>query len=217
MKFTLAACLALAGFAAAKEVNSKQFKLVVESPDKSLNGKELGACHTGAAIESLCLNVKGVPFKFRYDTEYTPAAKGLTPDGFIVYDLPTSMYPSSLIVALQNPQTDKIFAGPKVTPSAMEFNIDPSTNVALPLLFPGYDYPRQYVSFNQNGHLKIVSYLDDTKKTPPTSDKARVLSNWHICNTKYGGYSYKTLAWVLGNQKPQNPSCKKVSIRRKFI
>ena len=82
---------------------------------------------------------------------------------------------------------------------------------------PSYDV--QYVTFSTDeGLLGIYSYLDDTV-TPPTDETAKVLRNWYICETNYSGYQYWTLNWVLGDAKakPQNPSCVKVQVKRKFI
>lgn len=38
----------------------------------------------------------------------------------------------------------------------------------------------------------------------------------YICDTYYG-YRYTTLAWVLGNAPPQNPTCCAVDVVRQFI
>jgi hypothetical protein len=99
----------------------------------------------------------------------------------------------------------------------MSFYVDPSTNVALPLFEPGYE--TQNVAFEQStGAMAIFSYLDDTV-TPPTVDKVRVLKNWYVCEYYFSGYVYHTLNWVLGDAsaKPQNPSCVKVQVHRKFV
>ena len=89
---------------------------------------------------------------------------------------------------------------------------DPSTNVALPLFEPGYD--ETYVSFDKNDFMYIKSYLDDT--TSPPSSKERNLYRWYMCETYYTGYTYETLAWALGKYPPENPSCKKVGVKRVF-
>jgi hypothetical protein len=96
----------------------------------------------------------------------------------------------------------------------MLFSTDPSTNVAHLQFFPGNNNA-QYVGFDKDDLLNIVSYLDDTK-SPPTS-LARVLKRWYVCTTYTTGYTYQTLNWVLGNAKPQNPSCVKVDVKRKFV
>lgn len=98
----------------------------------------------------------------------------------------------------------------------MSFYTDPSTNVALPLFEPGYD--TQPLTVDEEGLLGIFSYLDDTQ-SPPTGDKVKVLKNWYVCQSYYTGYQYETLNWVSGNgsAKPQNPSCVKVEVQRKFV
>lgn len=98
----------------------------------------------------------------------------------------------------------------------MTFYVDPSTNVALPLFEPGY--AAQQVAFNNLGFMHIISYLND-KVTPPTGDKPYERYNWYVCETYFTGYTYKNLAWLLGSsddQKPQNPSCTKVDVKRVF-
>ena len=74
----------------------------------------------------------------------------------------------------------------------MNFYIDPSTNVALPLFEPSYDV--QYVAFDKNAELVVYSYLDDTQ-TPPASVNAKALKNWYVCQSNYLGYQYHTLNW----------------------
>lgn len=197
MQFSVVFLAALAGLASAQnDVQSKPFRLQLCSDDKSLNGKSLTACHTGAAIESLCLyDGKGSDFRFNTTKGDTAQLKNFTPSGELIFNLPLSgMAPAS---------------------SAMSFSIDPSTNVALPLFSPG-DSPVQYVAFDKKTEaLRVISYLDDTKK-PVKVGGAKALNRWYICSTNFSGYTYKTLSWVYGNAKPQNPSCKKVDVKRKF-
>lgn len=48
--------LLLLGAVSAQEIESKPFHLVITgSAKKAYNGEKLAACHSGAAIESLCL------------------------------------------------------------------------------------------------------------------------------------------------------------------
>ena len=57
MKFTIiASSLLLGSLAAAQEIQSKPFNLLIQSSNKSIDGQKLNACHSGAAIESLCLS-----------------------------------------------------------------------------------------------------------------------------------------------------------------
>lgn len=98
----------------------------------------------------------------------------------------------------------------------MSFWVDPSTNVALPLFQPSYD--TTYVTFEkETQELAIAAFYDDTK-TPPKSG-TYIRKNWYVCQTQYLGYQYQTLNWVIGTGKaiPQNPSCVKVQVVRKFV
>ena len=222
MKFSLACIAALAGFAAAQnDVQSKSFKLVLSSDDKSLNGQALTACHTGAAIESLCLT-EGGGSKFNFNTTKGDNAKvkGLTPSGKLTFKLVFGKirvlsHLSSILCKHELIESYPGGSPPGSVPEPMSFSIDPSTNVALPLFTPS-DSDIQYVSFEKSSEaMRVVSYIDDTKK-PVQTDKSRALNRWYVCSSNYLGYNYKTLNWVLGNGKPQNPSCKKVDVKRKF-
>jgi hypothetical protein len=57
---------------------SAPFNLVLSSSNTTLNGALLGACHEGAAIEGLCLNIGSDAaasynqYTFNYTTEQTP-------------------------------------------------------------------------------------------------------------------------------------------------
>lgn len=98
MKFSAACLTALAGFALAQDTQSEPFKLVLCSDDKSLNGYPLTSCHTGAAIESLCLYDKtGSEFRFNTTAGAPPAAKGYTPSGELVWDLVGSKHITHLV------------------------------------------------------------------------------------------------------------------------
>ncbi|RDA94626.1 hypothetical protein CP533_2484, partial [Ophiocordyceps camponoti-saundersi (nom. inval.)] len=182
----------------ADDIQSKPFNLVIRSADKVLNGQKFSACHSGAAIESFCVSGKtGASFYFNTTEGSQSPMPGYEPSGALVYNLPLGGVPDHVS-------------------EPMTFWNDPSTNVAMPMLQPGYE--RQYVTFDKDGLLAIFSYLDDTH-TPPTGNEARALKNWFVCQTYFTGYQYRTLAWVLGNgsAKPQNPSCIKVEVERKFV
>ncbi|KAJ5224701.1 uncharacterized protein N7469_008204 [Penicillium citrinum] len=200
MKFIAAlSSLVLLGAATAQEIQSKPFNLVIQSEKKAINGQKLAACHSGAAIESLCL-AGGSGSEFYLNTtkgEQAPI-KGQGLSGTLVWNLPIG--------------GDEPF----VESEPMSFYVDPSTNVAQLLFQPSYD--QQQVMFDTEGNMGIYSYLDDTV-TPPKDDKVKILRNWYVCETNYSAYQYRTLNWVLGNgkAKPQNPSCVKVQVHRKFV
>jgi hypothetical protein len=120
----------------------------------------------------------------------------------------------TLLLPVQPPSNNHIEIEYESEP--MSFYSDPSTNVAMPMFQPSYEV--QSVMFDKSGHMGIYSYLDDTV-TPPTGDKVKILRNWYVCETYYSGYTYHTLNWVMGDAsaKPQNPSCVKVVVERKFV
>ena len=70
------------------------------------------------------------------------------------------------------------------------------------------------VQFDKSGKLFISGYVDDTVN-PINTHKVKNYYRWYMCNTYYG-YLYNTLAWTLGDGKPQNPSCQKVDVVRVF-
>ncbi|KAJ5921119.1 hypothetical protein N7466_009445 [Penicillium verhagenii] len=186
------------GTATAQTVQSNPFHLVItQAAKKSLNGEQLSGCHSGAGIESLCL--AGQPsghFYFNTTKGEEAPIKGDGLPGVLIFNLP--------------------YNGDLIESEPMSFYSDPSTNVAMPMFEPGYN--EQEVSFNGDQLMGIYSYLNDAV-TPPTGETVRSLKNWYVCETYYEGYTYMTLNWVLGNgsQKPQNPSCVKVEVQRKFL
>ncbi|KAJ5667782.1 uncharacterized protein N7477_006352 [Penicillium maclennaniae] len=186
--------------AATADIQSKPFNLVIQSAKKSIDGQKLAACHSGAAIESLCLAGSGSNFHLNTTQGEQAPIKGQGIPGTLVWRLPYTG------------EGNKI----EYESEPMSFYSDPSTNVAMPLFEPGYDV--QSVMFDKDGKMGIYSYLDDTV-SPPTGDKVKILRNWYICETYYSAYTYHTLNWVLGDAKakPQNPSCVKVVVERKFI
>lgn len=81
--------LLLLGAVAAQEIQSKPFNLVIQSEKKDINGQKLAACHSGAAIESLCL-AGGSGSEFYLNTtkgEQSPI-KGIKPSGTLIWNLP---------------------------------------------------------------------------------------------------------------------------------
>ena len=196
MKFIAVISTVLAGASAVVgQIQSKPFRLQLVSSDKALDGKGIAACHTGAAIESLCIvKGKGVNLYFNTTEGDTEQAPGYTKTGALIYNLPINPTPVS---------------------SPMSFSYEPSTNVALPLFTPGYE--TQYIAFEKkNSLMTIFSYVNDSTN-PPTANVVTPLKNWYVCNTYYLSYQYQTLAWVLGSGKPQNPSCVKVDVKRVFV
>jgi hypothetical protein len=80
--------LLLLGAATAQEIQSKPFHLVLQSAKKSLNCQKLAACHSGAAIESLCLAGSGSNFHLNTTKGEQAPIKGLGLPGTLIWKLP---------------------------------------------------------------------------------------------------------------------------------
>lgn len=202
--------------AATADIQSKPFHLVIQSAQKSINGEKLAACHSGAAIESLCLAGSGSNFHLNTTKGEEAPIKGQGLPGTLVWRLPYTGEDNSMFPLKPLTSHTLTILEIEYESEPMSFYSDPSTNVAMPLFEPGYGV--QSVMFDKDGQMGIYSYLDDTV-TPPTGDKVKILRNWYICETYYSAYTYHTLNWVMGDAqaKPQNPSCVKVVVERKFI
>jgi hypothetical protein len=74
--------------AATADIQSKPFNLVIQSAKKSINGEKLTACHSGAAIESLCLAGGGSTFHFNTTSGEQAPIKGQGVSGTLVWRLP---------------------------------------------------------------------------------------------------------------------------------
>jgi hypothetical protein len=204
MKLTLST-LALSFVAlttAQYDVESPPFQLIVLSDDDAINGTTISACHSGAAIESLCLSSGNSPsnptpiapatFHFNTSSLTQPASPGSTP-GVLNYDLQTSTTP---------------------IPSTLDFDTDLLTNYALPLLYPGTGGRSlavdQYDLFNVQGYV-------DYSVSPPKAGEYAAYYRWYVCTTYYSGYQYLNVVWGLGDDKPNTPGCVKVELKRVFI
>lgn len=196
--------LALSALTSAQyDIESKSFRLVLSSKDTKVNGQTLSACHTGAAIESLCLS--GIPstskpdpiaaatFRFNTSSNIQTPADGDVP-GILTYELN---------------------ATPPI-PSSLQFFYDPITNYALPLLFPGQGADTQTLAFDKNNLLNVQGYVD-YKTSPPTAGNTTAYYRWYSCSTYFSGYQYVNLVWALGDAKPETPGCAKVDVERVFI
>ncbi|KAJ5238896.1 hypothetical protein N7468_003515 [Penicillium chermesinum] len=198
MKSVTALPLLLAGAASAQTIQSKPFELVIQSANETLNGQQFTACHSGAAIESLCLNGNPGSHYYLNTTEGVKSPQsGVSAPGVIVWNLP---------IGNEAPE-----------PEAMSFYTEPGTNVAMPMFYPSYGEVQ--VVFDSKDQMGIYSTLDDTVTPPSDNSKGKVLKNWYLCDTVFSGYQYRTLSWVNGNgsEKPQNPSCVHVEVERKFV
>jgi hypothetical protein len=201
----LSTILTLAVSVTAQDYNqSKPFNLIVVSSNKTINGASLIACHEGAAIEGLCISTM-------------PSLKGATAS---TYQFNTSDFESvgNARAGKTGILTYELRGGNFNESEPLSLSYSPTSNVAVPLFSPGYE--SQEVAFDQSGHLNIQGYIDDT--TDPatiggsTGTATKPYYNWYVCTT-YAGYTYQTLAWVVGRNKPQNPTCVKVDVKRVFV
>jgi hypothetical protein len=178
---------------------SAPFNLILLSHNKTLNGSALGACHEGAAIEGLCLAGNPTP--------------GTTYEQF---QFNTSVPASTYNATLGEPGylTYLLRGGNFVESEAMSLTYNPASNVAVPEFTPGV-YGGTLVAFDEDAKMNIQSYVDD-RVDPPVGGPVKAYYRWYVCKT-YVGYSYATLAWVLGDHSPQNPSCVKVEVVRVFV
>ncbi|KZM24312.1 uncharacterized protein EKO05_0005637 [Ascochyta rabiei] len=199
--------LALAAATNAQFYNetSRPFNLVLTSDNTTINGQTLSACHTGAALESLCVSGIGsvskpnpiAPTTFNFNTStdpFTPNATLGTP-GILTWTLPTSSVG---------------------VPSSVYFNYDPTTDIALPILTPGSERP-QSLAFDEQGRLNVQGYIDWTASPPNATGTTVGYYRWYACQTYFSGYSYENLVWGLGAGKPENPTCVSVGVKRVFV
>lgn len=191
--FVAAASALLLTTSLAQEVQSKPFNLAIVSDDESVNGTILNTCHIGAAIESLCTYQSATPTPFYVN--YTENAVNASDSrGQLTWILRGGNFNSS---------------------QPMEFSYNPSSNVALAYFSPSYGILQ--IAFDDKNLLGVESYIDDTTDPATILSPPRVYYRWYLCVIYYSGYQYQDLAWVQGEGEPQNPSCKKVDVERRFI
>jgi hypothetical protein len=171
---------------------SLPFNLVLKSEDLNATGKYLSPCHEGAAIEGLCLST--APSErdvFRYNYTDTPDYK--SPTGYLTWILQGGNFNAT---------------------EPLQLSYNPTSNVAVPLFSPSES--GQPIGFDDDDLLYISGYFDDRVQPLNLSGPAVPYYRWYVCDT-YAGYAYRTLAWGLGEAAPQNPSCVKVDVKRKFV
>jgi hypothetical protein len=101
-------------------------------------------------------------------------------------------------------------------PSAMEFYISPTSNVAIPIIYPGWD-KYSTVEFDECEEMYLSAYQDDTVSPPVYFEPSKKVKNWYVCVTRWA-YTYSTLVWKVGlTGEPQNPSCVKVEVQRVWL
>jgi hypothetical protein len=178
-------------------ISSPPFYLHVTSDDGKLN-EAVGACHIGAAIESLCLShiddgepVVGSPFNLNTSIWSQPPEPSFGVPGILTY-----------VLRAQPPR-----------PSSMYFSYSSTTNYVLPIIGPG-DSSAQSVAFDAQNNMVIQGYVP----LPNNTGTWKEYSRWYACpDTYYSGYRYNNLAWGLGAAPPENPSCVAVNVTRVFV
>ncbi|KAH7135839.1 hypothetical protein B0J11DRAFT_172058 [Dendryphion nanum] len=183
---------------------SAPFHLYLVSEDKTIDGDTLSTCHEGAAISSLCLS-----------NSTTVSKTAPLPASTFTFNSSDQVVTPNATLGAPGWLTWLLVGGNFEVSEALRFSYDPASNVAHPQLFPGGDGATQ-LAFDTKDSLNIQGYVDDTQN-PPVSGETRAYYRWYACITYYVGYQYQTVNWVLGADKPQNPSCVKVDVKRKFI
>lgn len=197
--------LALTTFVKAQFNNqSAPFQLVLVSDDKKIDGETLSTCHEGAAIESLCLS-----------NSITVSKPSPIPADVFTFNTSEQVVTPNATLGAPGWLTWLLVGGNFEVSEALGLQTNPVTNVAHPQFFPG-NTAATVMAFDKNDLLNIQGYVDDTQNPPVAGDYVAYY-RWYSCLTYYVGYQYQTVNWVLGDGKPQNPSCVKVDVKRKFI
>ncbi|KAI1444343.1 hypothetical protein F5Y02DRAFT_390483 [Annulohypoxylon stygium] len=201
--FTLATAFGLAAAQSNYPNQSAPFNLVLESSNTTLNGQKLAACHSGAAVESLCLDTSVSTPEFQ-TFFFNGSAQAPTTPGFL---------PSGLITWT--------FTGgspPFTSNTAMQFFYNAASNLAFPLIWPTADNASP-VAITDDGLLAVGANTNDAVVPPKPFDNdiEYLTDRWAICVTYWQGYGYTALQYVLGDKEPQNPSCQLVKVKRVYV
>ncbi|KAI2634101.1 hypothetical protein GGS26DRAFT_30355 [Hypomontagnella submonticulosa] len=201
--FSLAAAFGLA-LAQTNYLNqSAPFNLVLSSDNSTLNGVKLTACHSGAAVESFCFFEGSSEPQFQ-TFYFNGSADAPTNPGYLYDGLITWTFTGGQPVFTQN--------------TAMTFFYNAASNLAFPIIWPSSDNA-QPVSFTEDDLLAVGANINDAIAPPePFENYITYLTNrWVVCETYWQGYGYTALQYVLGDQKPQNPSCQAVTVKRVWL
>ncbi|KAF2766698.1 hypothetical protein EJ03DRAFT_338166 [Teratosphaeria nubilosa] len=146
-----------------------------------------------------------------------------TPDIHEIYRLNTSStIPNNYNASLGMPGLltwDLILGGTSndtmVISQGLSLHVYESSNTA----FPAFEIDQQQflVAFDEDGLMNVQSDYDDTVTPPTEYIGTRAYYRWYICQNNFDGYKYFNLNWVLGDTKPQNPTCQKVQVLRTFV
>lgn len=203
---------------------SADFNLVVQSSNKTLNGKLLSACHIGAAHESLCIIPVPTNFTEKYNIFQFNSTRAVCTEtnstGTFIYDC--SFQPTDPALVLGSITWWYYYTfGSSLgrSPQAVYMDFNAASNVVQMQIGDFYDklVPEQ-IAFDKKGLMNIPAYMDDRlEPNYELLDTPQILYRWYICLTYWSVYHYYTLNWVAGAHSPQNPTCQKVDIKRVFI
>lgn len=180
------------------DIQSPPFNLVLISENSTLNGTTLSSAHEGAGIQA-----------------FWPGPTAPSTDWYAIFHLNSSAPSNSSIgepgllywIFPDNPA--------EVVALGLEYGI--ISNVAMPLLGDGV---QQMVAFDCEGFMNIQSMGDDRMSPPVPYWEPQVTMayyRWYVCLTQYVTYLDWTLVWVIGALEPENPSCVKVEVQRRFV
>ncbi|KAH7411863.1 hypothetical protein DE146DRAFT_256601 [Phaeosphaeria sp. MPI-PUGE-AT-0046c] len=204
LSFTAFASAALAQSENYYNITSRPFRLLLKSDNKTIDGTTLGGCHQGAAIEGLCVTDQRLENNatwyntFTHNVSASAEPNAIDTQGILAFTL--------------------LASGSMQIPSSMQLSINPTSNVAVPTIYPGF---QQYtvVQFDDSGSLYIPAYQNDFVSPPESPSPPWKIKEWYVCLTRWS-YLYTTLAWKVGmdsHSPPQNPTCQKVEVLRVYI
>ncbi|KAG9195555.1 hypothetical protein G6011_00676 [Alternaria panax] len=207
MKFAILALASLMAQAVAQAYNvqSDGFRLVLKSltNNSTYNDRVLGACHVGAAEESLCLTNETItdPARF-FNTFYHNTTS---------YNHENPQNANDTAGILNRPL--RYNSGEGIASSAMRLRYSDARNLMRLTFSPGKE-SYQAVYFEQSNSsystMYMVINLNDTGSTPNLSIPKIKISSWYMC-TKY-------LVWNMGlTNEPLDRTCSKVGVQRVWV
>ncbi|KAI6710696.1 hypothetical protein JHW43_006754 [Diplocarpon mali] len=195
------------------------FRLVVASSNSSLDGRSLRCCREWLLIHSLCLGemppwagarrgqideddgVDAIAHQFalnyttKENTYLSRFPGGLGDVGILTWKLPPSVVAAS---------------------SGLKIKGTVTGNVIVPLFTLDETQDPELVGFDREERLHLWRN-DDDGVYPPVRITAvpKAVYSWYLCTTDVGRLLH-TLSWVVGD-KPENPSCQKIDVKREFV
>ncbi|KAK4464025.1 cell wall protein RHD3 [Cladorrhinum samala] len=172
---------------------SAPYNLKLSSAETALDGKFLWACHSGAAMEQLCIS--DTPSDLTGIFFLNTTSIGSTVSGFLtgalVYNLP------------YGDEDDK-----QIASSALRFAWNPVSNIIFNYFQPGDEGSEiASVGLDADNKLFVPAYVDDVI----TPNGPEIFYQWQVCHTQFMGYKYQALVWLtVGN--PLDGDCQAVNV-----